>query len=326
MDDPNHQRYQKLQMALVRAREIDALREHHDASLRELRKDIAEREARHTELTRAAEAEALDLEKLERLSLKRLQSMVREGVEEARIREQVEAQAAVDAVTKSAHELSLVTQELYRVEDARAVLKDTDEQVELARVELEVHVRRHRPDVAAGLIAIEDRIASYQRNVVECKEAATAGKRAAIELEKLGEELVTARDLTWRYAMGGGVLVIMKMQNQLQVSTTQTRIAARALVNFDRELADTDVDPKMHILGRSRKPGALDVRFDNFLLDIRLGDTMSTHRKQTQRTHDEVRSAVDQLHRSIGASMERIEELDAERLDLLARPQDVRSD
>ena len=324
MSESSDARYQRLQMALVRARETHALARHHEGSIGEIHKDIVNRETRHIELVGVAETEATDVEKLERLSLKRLQLMIREGVDKARIREQIEARAAVDAVAESTHELSLVTQELYRVEDVLSQLGDTAKAVELALIELDVHVRMHRPYIADDLASIEERLAKYQANHVECKEAETAGERAASELEKLVEELVAARRLSTWETFGGGLFVGINKKHQLRVSTERSRVAAQSLANFDRELLDTDIAPVSSSLGQSGSVDLLDIWFENFLIDLRVHDNIHTALKYTRRVLDEVRLAIMKLGRSMAASEAHIDRLDAKRLDLLTQPQDAR--
>lgn len=314
-------RYRQLQERLARARKDEALRAHHQMQIFRLTETVATELERNEDLANSLADEEHDVERLEGWSWKRLQAMVGEGVDEALVRERMEAKAAADTFEESTLELAFLRKEIDRREATISGLGDVDGELDTARADIEGYVNTSLPRVAAELARLDERDGELLRELVEIGEALTAGEIAEGELVALRASLRKAERTSNFDIWAGGALVSIYKRNQLQASNQQTRAVAHAMENFDRELSDTAVAGISIDLDGALRPWVFDVFFDNFFTDLSVHRKINETQRQLEGVIREVGSTLKVLSNGRDAIHTLLEALMEQRLEVLSRPQ-----
>ena len=325
MDDQGTQTYNQLQQKLIAAQDDATRVVHHGRQIEQLTAKREEELVRNDELGRNFLAEEKDVEKMQKMSWKRLKAKVGEGTDEALLREQMEAQAAADLLESSNGELAYLQGEIDRYEAEVAELGDTEAKIETARVELEDFVHTNLMGIGSKLAEFDREESELHAELIEINEAIAAGTDAQAELVVLHKELRKAKNMsnfdTWG---GGGFLISMRKRDHIRASTEQTRAVAHVMQRFDRELNDTHVENVELKLESALANETFDIWFDNIFTDFSVHGKIKEAIDQAKNVAMRVHESMELLRAAVEVINERLEALAAERMDLLARPQDAR--
>lgn len=319
MHSVDHGDYEALRDAFVAARERVALAEHHTKRIPQLEEELAAEQVRHEALERALAAEQRDVEKLDRFSFQKLRAKLGQGVEEARERELLEAQAAADAVIESSEHMAGVRSEIKRLTTELDELDGAAETAEAARFELETCVRRTFPGLAERLGALDNDIAALRSQIVEVEEAIAAGDFAVLEMKELIAALKVAKNLSNFDMFAGGMLVSMYKRDKIRVSSEKSRAASFALEIFDREAKDTSLSVADLGLDNALGHEVLDVWFDNFFTDMMIHGKLEEASGRAERVLCSITDAVGRLRLLKNESLASIEAIEQRRREVLAQ-------
>ena len=235
----------------------------------------------------------------------------------------MEAQAAADLLESSNGELAYLKDEIERYEAEVAELGDTEAAIEAARSNLEDYVHTSLMGIGSTLAEFDREEVELHAEIIEIEEAIAAGSIAQTELVALQKELRNAKNMsnfdTWG---GGGFLISMQKRDHIRAST-ETRAVAHAMQRFDRELNDTHVDNVELKLESALENETFDIWFDNIFTDFSVHGKIKEAIDQASDVAMRVHESMQVLNTAIELINERLEALAAERMDLLARPQDA---
>ena len=288
----------------------DALRRRVDAAQLQLERE----RLRLDELESAVQSEALDVERLEGLSLTALlQALV--GGREARLEQ--ERQEYVSARLRR-DECRAAVEALER-ETARLRSESADFDAAAACYE-QLLAEKGRQLVQEGALGagrigeLSEQLARSQAEVKEMLEAITAGEEALRGLQEVASSLRSARNLGTIDMLGGGWLATAAKHSKMDDAAAKAAQVQQALRRFQRELAD--------VLGGFPTGFTLDVEsfsefadtfFDGLIVDWMAQSSINRSRENVDEAFGRVRQTLALLEARVEEFQARARQLEEER-------------
>lgn len=288
--------FSEISEQLAQVIEQKRLKEKTEMDLKQVKESLAEKTKTLETLKRQFQREQVDVEKLEKLSLASLFYTVlgsREQQADQERQEMLAAQLKYQQALRSLEDLQLDRE---RLEARLGELRSVDAEYSALLVRKEELLRRSRPEIAAELLHLTERIAGCQAETREIDEAIAAAKSVLPALERVIASLESAEGWgTWDM-LGGGLFSTMAKHSEIDdaraaVAEVQTRMS-----RFNREL--TDVQRSMELrIDIDQLDTFADYFFDGLIMDWVVQSKIQDSLDQARRAQSGITRAVDDLRR-----------------------------
>jgi chromosome segregation ATPase len=272
--------------------------------------------ARLADLQTTLAAEALDVKKLEGLSLTALFRIVlgsKETQLEKERQEYLAAKLKYDACAGSVAALEADVSDLQRKVATFGAL-DTEYQTVLdAKEQL---LGRMKGGQAETLVGLSETLGQTRAEAKEFNEAIEAGNAALGALEQMIASLRSARNWgTWDM-IGGGLITTAIKHSKIDDARSLAHGVQQMLQRFQRELADVDLASGVTVEMGSMATFA-DYFFDGLIIDWVVQSRINKSLDCTTRAAEQVRRTLAALNERLNQARERLRDIDTERRSLI---------
>lgn len=289
------ERLDQLQQQLFRRRQIDS-------QLSELRAQQQELAARLRDLEYDKRVQQADVDRLEGRTLTALFAGLTGRRGQKLDKERQEACAAALKCDAAARSLDAVEQDIRRLEQERALLRDCEARYRQALDEKAAALKASGAPEVGEILELEQRLALLAARQREIEEAQTAGQRALGLTEDILASLESAEGWgTWDLVGGGGLITDLAKHSRLDDAQQLVEYLQDALRRFRTELTDVEVDADMQV----NIDGFLrfaDFFFDGLFADWAVLDRIKQSSAQVRHTRTQIEEVLAQLDRLADAA------------------------
>ena len=275
-----------------------------EAKLRELQDQKYEFDRKVTSLRVALREEQADVEKLEGRSLANYFFQVVGRLDDKLTKERQEAYAARVKLDAAERELAGIEADMEEIYAQLADVRRAQEQYDAALAQKRYDLRASDTPEGQKIRDMEQKLAALQSYKQEIREAINAGSSARGAVDRVLQELDSARNWnTWDTFGGGGIITHMAKHSHLDSAQDLTEELQRRLRKFKTELADIQItaDTQVNIEGFLR---FADYFFDGLFVDWSVGSRINESISSVSSTRSKITSTISKLE-AMEASAER---------------------
>ena len=275
-----------------------------EAKLRELQDQNYEFDRKVTSLRVALREEQADVEKLEGRSLANYFFQVVGRLDDKLTKERQEAYAARVKLDAAERELAGIEADMEEIYAQLADVRRAQEQYDAALAQKRYDLRASDTPEGQKIRDMEQKLAALQSYKQEIREAINAGSSARGAVDRVLQELDSARNWnTWDTFGGGGIITHMAKHSHLDSAQDLTEELQRRLRKFKTELADIQItaDTQVNIEGFLR---FADYFFDGLFVDWSVGSRINESISSVSSTRSKITSTISKLE-AMEASAER---------------------
>ena len=275
-----------------------------EAKLRELQDQKYEFDRKVTSLRVALREEQADVEKLEGRSLANYFFQVVGRLDDKLTKERQEAYAARVKLDAAERELAGIEADMEEIYAQLADVRRAQEQYDAALSQKRYDLRASDTPEGQKIRDMEQKLAALQSYKQEIREAINAGSSARGAVDRVLQELDSARNWnTWDTFGGGGIITHMAKHSHLDSAQDLTEELQRRLRKFKTELADIQItaDTQVNIEGFLR---FADYFFDGLFVDWSVGSRINESISSVSSTRSKITSTISKLE-AMEASAER---------------------
>ena len=275
-----------------------------EAKLRELQDQKYEFDRKVTSLRVALREEQADVEKLEGRSLANYFFQVVGRLDDKLTKERQEAYAARVKLDAAERELAGIEADMEEIYAQLADVRRAQEQYDAALSQKRYDLRASDTPEGQKIRDMEQKLAALQSYKQEIREAINAGSSARGAVDRVLQELDSARNWnTWDTFGGGGIITHMAKHSHLDSAQDLTEELQRRLRKFKTELADIKItaDTQVNIEGFLR---FADYFFDGLFVDWSVGSRINESISSVSSTRSKITSTISKLE-AMEASAER---------------------
>jgi len=286
---------------------------------RSLKAKLKELKRQHEDLARRVEGlksvmwnEQADVDRLERTSLASVFYALIGKKETILDREKVEAYSAKVKHDSAAQELSLVEEDIRRIEALLWDISGCELRYEALLKEKTAAIKASGSSEAEQILQLEAKITDLISQKKEIHEAVSAGSRALNSAVSVLSSLDSAKSWgTWDL-LGGGLISDLAKHSHLDEAQGKVQQLQSELRRFKTELADVTIHADMQVSVDGFLRFA-DYFFDGLIADWAVLDKISQSQSSVQNTKNQIESVLSRL-RSMEAAADRdINKLEAEK-------------
>jgi len=279
-------------------------------------KELGDKSVRFISITAQLEKEAVDVEKLEHMSLTALFYSVLGNREQQLEKERQELLSAQLLYQQIKHELDSLQQEKKKIEEQLNELQAIDSEYERLLSEKEEALRQSKQAPSSELVNIAEQMASLNSEEKEISEAIIAGNNAMSGLDQVIESLKSAAGWgTWDM-LGGGFITTAIKHSRIDDAQSSLHYVQAKIGQFKRELADVGKNISIQInLGGFES--FADLFLDNLITDWIVQSKINNSLEQSQKAKYMISGATAELNNLRKTTQNKIEELQKKRMQLL---------
>ena len=252
-----------------------------------------------------------DVEKLEGGSLANYFFQVVGKLDEKLDQERKEAYAAKVKLDAAERELAGIESDIQEIQNQLIDIRIAEAQYQDELKKKRAALRASGTETADQIIEIEEKIAAFEAQKKEIKEAISAGYSARGTADRILSELDSADGWnTWDMFGGGGIITHMAKHSHLDEAQDLVSELQSKLRRFKTELADIQITANMQV----NIDGFLrfaDYFFDGLFADWAVGDKISQSMNSVSSTKSQISRTLDKL-----SSMEKAADSEIARLKL----------
>ena len=290
-----------------------------EAKLRELQNQRKEYDREVISLRVSFRKEQEDVEKLEGRSLANYFFQVVGKLDEKLDQERREAYAAKVKLDAAERELTGIEADIQEIQSQLAEIRITEAQYKENLEKKRAALKASGTAAADQIIEIEQKIAAFEAQKREIKEAISAGYSACSTADRILSELESADGWnTWDMFGGGGVITHMAKHSHLDEAQDLVSDLQSKLRRFKTELADIQIAANMQV----NIDGFLrfaDYFFDGLFADWAVGDKISQSMNSVSSTKSQISRTLDKLNSMEKAADHGITSLKQQVVDLIVK-------
>lgn len=238
--------------------------------------------------------EQADVERLESRSLAAFFYNVLGTKDEMLSKERREAYEAAVKYDAAKSEYDFVCQQIERFEAESRSLENALEEYDTAKKAKAEAIKESGQRAGEELVALEEHIDTYDKELREIDEASAAGIAAMKLGNRILASLEEAEDLGVWDAFGGGLLVTAAKHGKLDEAQELVEQLQNQLRSFKTELYDVHVTAEIEVYMGEFLTFA-DYFFDGIFADLSVLDRIDKAKKQVNNTREQVAEVLDGL-------------------------------
>lgn len=283
-----------------------------EAKLKELQSQRGDLDSRVRELKKIMRDEQADVDRLERTSLASVFYALIGKKEDMLDKEKVEAYASKVKHDTAAQELSLVEEDIRRIEAQLREISGCERQYEALLQEKGAVIKASGSADAERILQIEEQITAQKSQKKEIAEAISAGSRALSSANSVLSSLDSAEGWgTWDL-VGGGLISDLAKHSHLDEAQSKVQQLQTDLRRFKTELADVTIQANMQVSVDGFLRFA-DYFFDGLFADWAVLDKISQSKSSVQSTKSQIESVLSRLRSMEATADQTIKRLEAEK-------------
>lgn len=290
-----------------------------EAKLRELQEQRREYDREVISLRVAFRKEQEDVEKLEGRSLANYFFQVVGKLDEKLDKERKEAYAAKVKLDAAERELTGIEADISDIQSQLSEIRIAEAQYKEELEKKRTALKASGTAAADQILDIEQKIAAFEAQKREIKEAISAGYSARGTADRVLSELESADGWnTWDMFGGGGLITHMAKHSHLDEAQDLVSDLQSKLRHFKTELADIRITANMQV----NIDGFLrfaDYFFDGLFADWAVGDKINQSMNSVSSTKSQISRTLDKLNEMEKAANQGIEKLKIQLDDLIVR-------
>lgn len=289
-----------------------------EAKLKELKAQCGNLDSQVQELKQVMWDEQTDVDRLERTSLSSIFYTLLGKKNDMLDKEKMEAYAAKVKYDAAEQELSLVKEDIRRIEAQIRKLSGCEQRYESVLHEKAAAIKAGGSPDGERLLQLELQIGQLKNQKKEIGEAVTAGTLALRTTDNILSSLSSAHGWgTWDL-LGGGLVSDIAKHSHLDEAQSMVAQLQRQLRLFKTELADVTIqaDMQVNIDGFLR---FADYFFDGLFADWAVMDKISQSQSSVENTRRKIQKVLSQLKSMDAASEREIAKLQRERDAIVVR-------
>lgn len=287
-----------------------------EAKLKELQSQRSELDSKVRELKKIMWDEQADVDRLERTSLASVFYAIIGKKEDMLDKEKVEAYAAKVKHDTAAQELSLVEEDIRRIEVQLREISGCERQYETLLQEKGAAIKASGSADAERILQIEEQITAQKSQKKEIAEAISAGSRALSSANSVLSSLDSAEGWgTWDL-VGGGIISDLAKHSHLDEAQSKVQQLQTDLRRFKTELADVTIQANMQVSVDGFLRFA-DYFFDGLLADWAVLDKISQSKNSVQSTKGQIENVLSKLRSMEATADQMIKRLEAEKASIV---------
>lgn len=289
-----------------------------EAKLKELKAQCGNLDSQVQELKQVMWDEQTDVDRLERTSLSSIFYTLLGKKNDMLDKEKMEAYAAKVKYDAAEQELSLVKEDIRRIEAQIRKLSGCEQRYESVLQEKAAAIKAGGSPDGERLLQLELQIGQLKNQKKEIGEAVTAGTLALRTADNILSSLSSAHGWgTWDL-LGGGLVSDIAKHSHLDEAQSMVAQLQRQLRLFKTELADVTIqaDMQVNIDGFLR---FADYFFDGLFADWAVMDKISQSQSSVENTRRKIQKVLSQLKSMDAASEQEIAKLQRERDAIIVR-------
>lgn len=290
-----------------------------EAKLRELQNQRREYDREVISLRVAFRKEQEDVEKLEGRSLANYFFQVVGKLDEKLDKERKEAYAAKVKLDAAERELTGIEADISDIQSQLSEIRIAEAQYKEELEKKRTALKASGTAAADQILDIEQKIAAFEAQKREIKEAISAGYSARGTADRILSELESADGWnTWDMFGGGGLITHMAKHSHLDEAQDLVSELQSKLRRFKTELADIRITANMQV----NIDGFLrfaDYFFDGLFADWAVGDKINQSMNSVSSTKSQISRTLDKLNEMEKAANQGIEKLKIQLDDLIVR-------
>lgn len=266
----------------------------------QLERDLAEARREEERLSRVVAKEQRDVQRLERGGISAMLANLFSDVDLKLDKERQEAAAALLKYEEIRARTASLQAEL---EQARRDGQGLD----AARAEFERLLQARQEELARSgspgaqeLLAMDRQEQSLAWEVKQVDEAVSAGARADAALSSVAEAISSALNWGTVDMLGGNLLTGAMKHSRLDQARQHAHRAQQALLGFQRELQDVQLEIRPEAIGLDGFTRFADFFFDNLLTDWMIQSRIQESRQAVERSRRQIQELIDSLSRRKG--------------------------
>lgn len=287
-----------------------------EAKLKELQSQRSELDSKVRELKKIMWDEQADVDRLERTSLASVFYAIIGKKEDMLDKEKVEAYAAKVKHDTAAQELSLVEEDIRRIEVQLREISGCERQYETLLQEKGAAIKASGSADAERILQIEEQITAQKSQKKEIAEAISAGSRALSSANSVLSSLDSAEGWgTWDL-VGGGIISDLAKHSHLDEAQSKVQQLQTDLRRFKTELADVTIQANMQVSVDGFLRFA-DYFFDGLFADWAVLDKISQSKNSVQSTKGQIENVLSKLRSMEATADQMIKRLEAEKASIV---------
>ena len=304
---------------LLQLQQRVALKRQLEAKLDDLQEQRRGYDKRVIELRVLCRSEQEDVEKLEGKSLANYFYRIVGKLDDKLTEERKEAAAAKVKLDAAEREMTAVDYEIQEILPQLRELYGCEDAYVSALQKKRVTLKESGTPAGIEILELEAKIAFFESQMQEIREAQSAGRYALRAAENVLSELESAKDWnTWDIIGGGGIITHMAKHEHLDDAQAYVMTLQGMLRKFKTELADINIQANMQV----NVDGFLrfaDYFFDGLFADWAVGDHISRSQSSVMSVCNEIEHVMNKLTGIDHAADKQIAALKAKMEELVIR-------